>query len=84
MREERIPEGWESRIRAPLGLTFARFNATVARVELGIDNRYNVGDNDTSNSNGTTGAAAGGVSGSGEEANARRSSIQKDPVSPTV
>jgi len=36
--EERLPEGWESRIRDPMGLTFAAFNMTVLRVEYGIDN----------------------------------------------
>jgi len=37
--EERLPEGWESRIRRRMGLTFASFNFTVARVELGIDEK---------------------------------------------
>jgi len=36
--EERIPDGWESRIREPLGLTMTTFNLkTVNRVEKGID-----------------------------------------------
>lgn len=34
--EERIPDGWESRVRKPLGLTFLKFNFTVLPVELGI------------------------------------------------
>lgn len=37
--EERIPEGWESRVRTRLGLTFATFNFTVGRVELGISEK---------------------------------------------
>ncbi|EJD01868.1 chloroperoxidase-like protein [Fomitiporia mediterranea MF3/22] len=37
LKEERIPDGWESRVRDPWGLTFATFNNTVFRVELGIE-----------------------------------------------
>lgn len=37
LKEERIPDDWESRVRDPWGLTFAAFNRTVFRVELGID-----------------------------------------------
>ena len=37
LKEERLPDGWESRIRAPFGLTLGAFNRTVLRVELGID-----------------------------------------------
>lgn len=33
--EERIPEGWEPRIRRKYGLTMATFNKTVFRVEAG-------------------------------------------------
>ncbi|KAH7915896.1 Chloroperoxidase [Hygrophoropsis aurantiaca] len=33
--DERIPEGWESRVRQPHGLTITRFNATVLRCEFG-------------------------------------------------
>jgi hypothetical protein len=33
--EERLPEGWESRIRSRYGLTMATFNKTVFRVEAG-------------------------------------------------
>ncbi|KAI5119462.1 hypothetical protein M0805_007196 [Coniferiporia weirii] len=36
LKEERIPDGWESRVRDPFGLTFAAFNRTVFRIELGI------------------------------------------------
>ena len=35
--DERLPEGWESRIRKPFGLTIASFQPTVLRVEFGID-----------------------------------------------
>jgi len=37
--EERIPEGWESRVRKRLGLTFASFNFTVLPVEFGINEK---------------------------------------------
>jgi hypothetical protein len=37
--EERIPEGWESRIRKRMGLTIAAFNLTVFGVERGIDEK---------------------------------------------
>lgn len=33
---ERIPEGWESRVRQPYGLTLTHFNKLVLAVELGI------------------------------------------------
>jgi hypothetical protein len=35
--EERLPEGWESRIREPFGLTIASFQPTALKVEFGID-----------------------------------------------
>ncbi|KAJ7292000.1 Chloroperoxidase [Mycena rebaudengoi] len=34
--EERIPEGWEPRIRSRMGLTFLTFNSTVLKVENAI------------------------------------------------
>ncbi|KXN88410.1 Putative sterigmatocystin biosynthesis peroxidase stcC [Leucoagaricus sp. SymC.cos] len=38
--EERLPEGWQSRVRKPLGLTLAHFNlTTVMWVELGISEK---------------------------------------------
>ncbi|KAF9484093.1 Cloroperoxidase [Pholiota conissans] len=37
--EERLPEGWESRIRKQLGLTMATFNKTVLKLELGINEK---------------------------------------------
>ena len=36
LTEERIPDGWEPRIRHRMGLTMAEFNMTVLPVELGI------------------------------------------------
>lgn len=33
--EERLPEGWEPRIRSRLGLTMAAFNMTALKVERG-------------------------------------------------
>ncbi|KAI6015114.1 Chloroperoxidase [Pisolithus orientalis] len=35
--EERLPEGWESRVREPYGLTMLAFNRTVLPVEWGVD-----------------------------------------------
>ncbi|KAJ7512128.1 Chloroperoxidase [Mycena galericulata] len=39
LTEERIPEGWESRVRSRFGLTFLAFNRTVLKVERGIKER---------------------------------------------
>lgn len=36
---ERIPEGWESRVREPYGLTLTHFNKTVLAVEFGVRER---------------------------------------------
>ncbi|GLB39741.1 putative peroxidase, family 2 [Lyophyllum shimeji] len=37
--EERLPDGWESRIREQNGLTMLNFNLTVSKVEKGIDEK---------------------------------------------
>ncbi|KAF9453351.1 putative chloroperoxidase [Macrolepiota fuliginosa MF-IS2] len=37
--EERFPDGWETKIKSRLGMTFAKFNTTIAKVELGIDEK---------------------------------------------
>ena len=37
--DERIPEGWESRIVKPYGLTFATFNTFVLPLEFGVDEK---------------------------------------------
>jgi hypothetical protein len=37
LTEERLPDGWESRVRGQMGLTMTTFNRTVFRVELGIE-----------------------------------------------
>lgn len=37
--EERIPEGWQSRIRYSKGLTITSFQSTILRVELGIEEK---------------------------------------------
>ena len=37
LTEERLPEGWESRVRNQMGLTLFAINRTVFRVELGIE-----------------------------------------------
>lgn len=34
--EERLPQGWEPRIRTPYGLTIGAFNKTVLQVELNV------------------------------------------------
>ncbi|EJF56466.1 chloroperoxidase-like protein [Dichomitus squalens LYAD-421 SS1] len=36
LREERLPDGWEPRVRHRMGLTMLEFNLTVTPVELGI------------------------------------------------
>ena len=41
MAEERIPNGWESRVRDQMGLTFFSLNRTVIGVELGIKEEVN-------------------------------------------
>ncbi|ETW77439.1 chloroperoxidase 4, partial [Heterobasidion irregulare TC 32-1] len=35
--EERLPDGWESRVREPMGLTIAVFNKTVLGIEMGVE-----------------------------------------------
>ncbi|KAG1722646.1 heme-thiolate peroxidase aromatic peroxygenase [Suillus paluster] len=34
--DERIPEGWESRVRQPYGMTLMNFNKTILGVEFGV------------------------------------------------
>ena len=41
LTEERLPDGWESRVRDQMGLTFFSFNRTVFGVELGIKEEVN-------------------------------------------
>jgi hypothetical protein len=41
LTEERLPDGWESRVRDQMGLTMLAFNRTVFRVELGIKEEVN-------------------------------------------
>ena len=41
LTEERLPDGWESRVRDRMGLTFFKFNRTVFGVELGIKEEVN-------------------------------------------
>ena len=35
--EERIPEGWEPRVRDRMGLTLAKLNLTTTQIELGVE-----------------------------------------------
>ena len=37
LAEERLPDGWESRVRDQMGLTIFTFNRTIFRVELGVE-----------------------------------------------
>jgi len=39
LTEERLPEGWESRIRSRMGLTIAAFNITILKLERSIDEK---------------------------------------------
>ncbi|KAH9995905.1 Cloroperoxidase [Russula compacta] len=41
LTEERIPDGWESRVRDQMGLPMFTFNRTLYRVELGIEEEVN-------------------------------------------
>ena len=41
LTEERLPDGWESRIRHRMGLSMLEFNLTVLPVELGISEEVN-------------------------------------------
>ncbi|KAG1722647.1 Chloroperoxidase, partial [Suillus paluster] len=34
--DERIPEGWESRVRQPYGMTMMNLNRTILRIEFGV------------------------------------------------
>ncbi|KAJ7699308.1 Chloroperoxidase, partial [Mycena rosella] len=36
LKEERIPKGWETKMRSRMGLTFLEFNRTILKVERGI------------------------------------------------
>ena len=37
--DEKLPEGWESRVRSRWGLTFAKFNLTVLPLEFSISEK---------------------------------------------
>lgn len=39
LTEERIPKGWESRVRKPFGLTIAAFNTVVLPLEFRTDEK---------------------------------------------
>ena len=41
LTEERLPEGWESRVRGQMGLTMLALNRTSIAVELGIEEEVN-------------------------------------------
>ena len=36
LTEERLPPGWQPRVRAPMGLTLTAANGTAIKIELGI------------------------------------------------
>ncbi|KZT26171.1 chloroperoxidase-like protein [Neolentinus lepideus HHB14362 ss-1] len=40
--EERLPLGWETKCRRRFGLTFAEFNGTVLKIEMGIHENHDV------------------------------------------
>ncbi|KAH7886161.1 Chloroperoxidase [Phlebopus sp. FC_14] len=44
--EERLPEGWESRIRQPYGMTILTFNKTILTVELGTKEPEQTGNSE--------------------------------------
>ncbi len=37
--DERLPDGWESCIRKPYGMTFASFNVTIFKIEFGVNEK---------------------------------------------
>ena len=39
LKDEKLPEGWESRVRSRWGLTFAKFNLTVLPLEFNISEK---------------------------------------------
>jgi hypothetical protein len=39
LNEERFPDNWEPRILARYGLTMAKFNGTILKVERGVDTK---------------------------------------------
>ncbi|THH08875.1 heme-thiolate peroxidase [Bondarzewia mesenterica] len=41
--EERLPEGWESRVREPMGLTLAAFQGQVLGIEMGVEEELREG-----------------------------------------
>jgi hypothetical protein len=41
LAEERLPNGWESRVRDQMGLTMFTFNRTAFRIELGVEEEVN-------------------------------------------
>ncbi len=56
--EERIPEGWECRTRNRAGLTFAKHNLNVFRVEFGIDEKKYLAEKAAGAGDTTTGVVA--------------------------
>lgn len=43
--QERLPDGWQPKIGARMGLTILQFNATVLQLELGIKDKSGKGRN---------------------------------------
>ena len=37
LKEERLPDGWQTKARSYTGMTMAKFNIVAAQIELGID-----------------------------------------------
>jgi len=57
--DERLPDGWESRIRKPFGMTFASFNVTIFKIEFGVSEKKYRAELAAKPSNNTEGTATG-------------------------
>ncbi|TEB32740.1 Cloroperoxidase [Coprinellus micaceus] len=76
--EERLPEGWESSVRAPYGLTIITFNlGTILKVERGIDEETFIAQREAQNK---SGGVQDGESG-GSHARGSGNSLQAEETS---
>jgi len=53
LTEERLPDGWEPRVKMSKGLTILTFNKTVLKVEMGIDEKKYLAEKKAAGSNTT-------------------------------
>jgi hypothetical protein len=74
LKEERIPDGWEPRLRSRFGLTFAAFNLTVLKVERAIDEAKYLKEAEAEQEAAKTVASNGDHEGAAVEANGEMAS----------